>query len=376
MSKIIKKALLGVVFILIMIVSLIFIIKQNNNISTGDGVITFIVNTKDGIKEKKRINYNKEDTLFEILNNNYVLEYENTAYGHFLLGIKSESFIVSTDGRSSWLWFELAYLEDNKEYSDNINFEDYKIINVSSGIDGIELKNNMIFAINERDSINNVSIFDSNINIENNDIFDIFSFVFKIIIYVILAIFIIGIVLYYIFSKKNNDITIRELAILAFMTVLLFIQEELLTFIPNFQLTFLLIAVYTNVFGIKRTSLIVLAHVLLDNILMGSVLPYIMIPMLIGYYIYMGLIYLFRNRSIIFIVLIGIISSLIYCYLFLITNVILLNVDILTYFIMDIPFEVMLASCSAFTLFYLYKPLSNKLNNLFKEKDYTNTFDV
>ena len=376
MSKVIKKALFGVFFILIMILSLIFIIKQNNNIKTSEGTITFIVNTKDGIKEKKRLDYSKEDTLFEMLNNNYNLEYDNTLYGHFLLGIKSESFEVETDGKSSWLWFEMAYLKDGIEYSSDIDFSDYDIINVSTGIDFIELKNNMIFAINERDSFNNVTIFDSNIKIENNNIFDRFTFIFQIIIYVILAIFVLGIILYYCFNKKKDNITVRELAILSFMTVLLFVQEEILTFIPNFQLTFLLIAVYTNVFGMKRTSLIILAHVLLDNIIMGSLLPYIMIPMLIGYYIYMGLIYLFRNKNIIFIVLIGIISSFIYCYLFLIANVIFLNIDVLTYFLMDIPFEIMLASCSAFTLYYLYKPLSLKLDNLFKEKDYTNTFDL
>ena len=57
---------------------------------------------------------------------------------------------------------------------------------------------------------------------------------------------------------------------------------------------------------------------------------------------------------------------------YFLTNVLFIDVDAFTYWIMDIPFEILLAASSAFTLCYLCNPLSNKLSILLSEKDYTN----
>lgn len=352
-----------------MVATCIFVIKKNKDTRIdSSGTITVIINSKeDKILDQRRISYNEGDTLFEVLDKEYELTYKITMYGHYITGIKGNGFSVETDGKTSWIWFELAYLNEDKKFTEEINFDDYEEAS-ASGIDSISLKDNMIFGMNERDNSHSVSIFHHDITLihkeANRDL------IFRIIVYTLVAVFILFIIIYIIISRKiKNSLSIKDLAILAFMTVILFVQEEILSVLPNIQLTFLLLAVYVKVFGFKKTSLIVLAHVLLDNMIMGSLTPIVMIPMLFGYMIYIGLVYLVRNKSIWLISLIGILGSLIYCYLFLVVNQVFLDIDIFAYWISDIPFEILLALSTVTSIIYLFKPLSNKLNELWNPQE-------
>ena len=367
MLKKIGRILLGVLLISLMILSMVYVIIHNNQKSANRaGTITFIVNNMDNqLVEKKRIEYKKDDTLFEVLNSLYTIEYKETGYGHYLIGIEGDSFNIKTNGTSTWLWFELCYIKDGVSYKDTIDFNDYVKQTVSTGIDGIELKDNMIFAINERDNLHNTSMFNDSISF--NSYYNSTQ-TFRIIVYVLLGIFLIAVVVFLIVNRKsNNKITVRELCILAFMSVLLFIQEELFVFIPNFQFTFLLLAIYVSVFGFKKTSLIIFAHVLLDNIYMGSLTPIVMIPMWLGYMIYIGIIWLLKNKNIWLLTLGGILGAYIYCMLFLVTNAVFLEINVYLYWLADIPFEIMLISTIAFTMIYLYKPLRRKLSELWNK---------
>lgn len=370
MLKKIGRILLGVLLISLMILSMVYVIIHNNQKSANRaGTITFIVNNMDNqLVEKKRIEYKKDDTLFEVLNSLYTIEYKETGYGHYLIGIEGDSFNIKTNGTSTWLWFELCYIKDGVSYKDTIDFNDYVKQTVSTGIDGIELKDNMIFAINERDNLHNTSMFNDSISF--NSYYNSTQ-TFRIIVYVLVGLFVLAVILFLIINRKsNNKITVRELCILAFMSVLLFIQEELFVFIPNFQFTFLLLAIYVSVFGFKKTSLIIFAHVLLDNIYMGSLTPIVMIPMWLGYMIYIGIIWLLKNKNIWLLTLGGIIGAYIYCMLFFVTNIVFLEIDIYHYWLADIPFEIMLMSTIAFTMIYLYKPLRRKLSELWnKDKE-------
>lgn len=367
MLKKIGRILLGVLLISLMILSMVYVIIHNNQKSANRaGTITFIVNNMDNqLVEKKRIEYKKDDTLFEVLNSLYTIEYKETGYGHYLIGIEGDSFNIKTNGTSTWLWFELCYIKDGVSYKDTIDFNDYVKQTVSTGIDGIELKDNMIFAINERDNLHNTSMFNDSISF--NSYYNSTQ-TFRIIVYVLVGLFVLAVILFLIINRKsNNKITVRELCILAFMSVLLFIQEELFVFIPNFQFTFLLLAIYVSVFGFKKTSLIIFAHVLLDNIYMGSLTPIVMIPMWLGYMIYIGIIWLLKNKNIWLLTLGGILGAYIYCMLFLVTNIVFLEIDVYLYWLADIPFEIMLISTIAFTMIYLYKPLRRKLSELWNK---------
>jgi hypothetical protein len=78
-----------------------------------------------------------------------------------------------------------------------------------------------------------------------------------------------------------KKINIKMLAIVVSLAAILFAQEEILTAIPNVQLTFLLVCCYGATVGVGYGTLIISIHVLLDNIVMGSLTPFIMIPQFI-----------------------------------------------------------------------------------------------
>ena len=76
---------------------------------------------------------------------------------------------------------------------------------------------------------------------------------------------------------------IKEITLYSVLTSILFVQEQLLAFLPNVQLTFFLIILYSKVLKLRGSILIVVLHVILDNLLNGSFTPIIVIPMLLGY---------------------------------------------------------------------------------------------
>lgn len=354
----ITKAIIAIILFIILISTIIYI--NTGGSANNDGYITVIINNKNNqIVSQERIAFEKGDTLFDVIDENYELTCDNSAYGHYILGISGKGFMIMTEGNtSSWIWFEVAYLKDGIEYSNNINLDDYNQIEVNNGIDNIELKNNMIFAINERDNNHASSVFNQDISFDDNN-YDIIK-----IILIIISIILISLICIWLIIKinhKKTKITIKQLAILAFMTSILFIQEQLLSFIPNVQFTFMLIALYTSVFGLGKVSIIIFAHVLLDNLFMSSINPIVMLPMLIGYLIFAILVNLVKNKSLIFIILFASIGSVIYCLCFLVANALFLDISIWAYFIADIPFEIILVISTIITIMYAYRPLEKIL---------------
>ena len=71
-------------------------------------------------------------------------------------------------------------------------------------------------------------------------------------------------------QQHKSRLTVRDMALIAMFAAILFIQEEALTFIPNVQLTVFLLVLYSKRLGFIKTSIIIIIHVILDNLVMGS----------------------------------------------------------------------------------------------------------
>ncbi len=364
-KKIIWRIVLSI--LLIALITILFVIVGNHDsYAKNDGEIIVLINDKDNnIVSKERINFKKEDTLYNLINDNYSLKADETAYGHFLKGISNDNFSLETDGFDSWLWFELFYLNEGVSPKKEIDFNDYTEQTVSTGIDGIELVPNMIFAINERDNLHNASVLNNqNIVLNNNNKENKTFYIFSIVMLSTLASIIIFFFIYdLIKNNKIKPLTVKDISIMVMLTAILFVQEELLTLIPNIQFTFLLIMLYGAVLGPKKASLIVLIHVLLDNLFMSSFIPTVILPMLIGHEITMLIGYLLKNNNLI-ILSIGItISSLIYAFLFFITTIYVYEINPIAYLIADIPFDIILIACNILCVILLYKPLYKILDD-------------
>ena len=165
-------------------------------------------------------------------------------------------------------------------------------------------------------------------------------------------------------------IRVKDITIIAFFSAILFIQEQLLSFLPNVQLTVFLIVLYSKVFKLWRTLIIIFIHTLLDNILMSSLSIYYFPFMLLGWSVIPIIInLLFKNNdNPIVLALIGMGCSFIYCWMFIIPQALFTQVDILAYFVADLLFEIILAVTSFVTILWLYKPCFKLLNKLVMNK--------
>ena len=341
----------AILLILLMVLCIIFAFKEEKSKSSGN--LAVIVKDIDGdIVSSEIYEYDKGDSLFKILNKNYDLEYKMTVYGHYLTGIND----IKVDGLTEWLWLEVGTLKEGKSFSSTIDVSDYDIENASTGVDNIKLKGDMILGICQRDDTHSTSITGDTIDAN----YSMRSYKnIKIALFVIIAVLFVAVVIYSFIRIKASEehLTIRKMCILSLMAVILLVQEEALTFLPNIQLTFLLISIYAAVFGKRYSFIIILIHVILDNMIMGSLNPIVMIPMLMGYTILVIVMNMLKNYNIVIKCIGAVVCSLIYCYLFLITNALMLDINIYAYWISDIPFEILLVLSTIFTIIYFYKPI-------------------
>lgn len=164
---------------------------------------------------------------------------------------------------------------------------------------------------------------------------------------------------------------VRIIVLLALLSCLLFVQEEILSFLPNIQFTFMLLACYVDCLGFRLTSLIVIVHVILDNLVMGSLNPIVFIPMLIGYLIFILIKKIYSGDNVYIVGLFGIIGVLLYSLCFLICNALFLEIDVWLYFIADIPFTLILMISTYLSIIWLYKPIvkviKQQLNKYIRE---------
>lgn len=154
---------------------------------------------------------------------------------------------------------------------------------------------------------------------------------------------------------RNKDITI-----IAIFTALLLIQEEILSILPNINLTFFLLLLYSKKLGTYKTSLIIIIYCLIDNLIMNSINNIYIIFMLIGLLIIPILTNTVFNKcdSTLLLSFISVLFSLIYCWVFIIPSVFIYKIDLITYVLNDVVFELLLAVSSFVCTLLLYKPCS------------------
>ena len=163
--------------------------------------------------------------------------------------------------------------------------------------------------------------------------------------------------------------SLKMLCLISLFSAILFVQEEALTMVPNVQLTFLLVCVYSATIGLKYSSIIILVHVLLDNLFMNTFNLYCMVPQYIGLFIACLFGYLFRNKNEYIQGIFSSLAALIYCILYLLVNIWFLDAKFIPYLIADIPFEIILMVSSFITIIFLYKPLVKVIKNFLKDDE-------
>ena len=153
----------------------------------------------------------------------------------------------------------------------------------------------------------------------------------------------------------------RTLVIIAILSVILFVQEQVLNFLPNINLTIFLLVLYSKKLGFKMTSAIIFIYCLLDNIIMGSFNITYFPFMLIGWLLvplFVCIIFKDINDEK-RLALLGAGLSFLYCWVFIIPGILIMKIGFLSYLVSDIPFELLLALSSFLSILLLYKPCSS-----------------
>jgi len=165
-------------------------------------------------------------------------------------------------------------------------------------------------------------------------------------------------------SNRIQDITLT-----AMLATILFVQEQILSFLPNIQLTVFLLILYSKNLGFVRTSIIVLVHVILDNIVMGSFSFHYTPFMLIGWLIIPIVVcLLFKKINSNFVLAISsVFFAIFYALIMSIPNIFITEVDYGAYLLADIPFTTILSISSFVSTLWLYNPCTKCLENLNKK---------
>lgn len=168
---------------------------------------------------------------------------------------------------------------------------------------------------------------------------------------------------------KSEKLKIFDFVLIAILSSVLFVQEQVLSFLPNFQLTIFLLVLFSKKLGMLRTIIIVIIHVILDNIVMGSMSLYYTPTMLVGWLIIpITLNTIFKKIDTnINLAFLGILYSLIYSWLYLIPSSILTNVSPIAYLLGDILFEVILAMSSFISILLLYNPCARVIDIIYEK---------
>ncbi len=162
-------------------------------------------------------------------------------------------------------------------------------------------------------------------------------------------------------GKRNKFVlTVKDMAFIAVFSAILFVQEEALTFLPNIQLTIFLILLYSKKLGFLRTSIIVVIHVLLDNLVMGSFSLVYTPAMFIGWMLIPIIVCLLfkKTENPLILAFVAFVCGFLYCWCYILPNYLFYNIDPWTYLVSDVVFELILASCGFLTVLLLYKPCS------------------
>lgn len=154
---------------------------------------------------------------------------------------------------------------------------------------------------------------------------------------------------------------IKDVALIALLGAVLFTQQIALSFIPNVQFTALLIVLYTRLLGFKKTTMIIVVHVIATNLLspFGPVIPLHIPSMLIGWMLIPVLLTtIFKSLNSVWgLSCFGFIFGFLYGWMFIPVSVFALGIPFMEYLMMDLVFELIMGISNFLAILWLYEPL-------------------
>jgi len=152
----------------------------------------------------------------------------------------------------------------------------------------------------------------------------------------------------------------RKMIMLAFAISILFVQEQILVFLPNIQFTVVLLIVYSSVFSKKEMFVIIFVYVFLDSMYYGGLNPFYFIPMLLAWslipIVHHGLLKRTRNEYVL--AVFALMFGFVYGWMFIPFHMIQTSImNPIPYLLSDLLFEVIMGTTGFLTVLWMYGPL-------------------
>ena len=153
---------------------------------------------------------------------------------------------------------------------------------------------------------------------------------------------------------------------MAMCITILFVQEQILTIIPNVQFSTLLIVLYVSLFKWRESVSMIVIYVILDNLYMNSFNPIYTPAMLIAW-LSIPLVYhtvLGKTKSETKLAIFGLLFGFYYGWVFIPFRMFELGItEFWPYLMLDLPFQIIMAISNFLTILWLYKPLYKTLSH-------------
>ena len=166
---------------------------------------------------------------------------------------------------------------------------------------------------------------------------------------------------------------LKRLIFMAMCITIVFVQEQILTIIPNVQFTTLLLVLYVSLFKWRESVAMIVIYVILDNLYMNSFNPIYTPAMLIAW-LTIPLVYytvLRATKSEVKLAVFGLLFGIYYGWVFIPFRMFELGItEFWPYLMLDIPFQIIMAASNFITILWLYKPLYSTLSFEMEEQGF------
>ncbi len=161
--------------------------------------------------------------------------------------------------------------------------------------------------------------------------------------------------------------SVKRMLMIASSVAIIFVQEQALLFLPNVQFTVLLIILFSSVFTLRESVLMILAYVFLDSLYMGALNPFTVVPLIVSWML-IPILYntvLRRTNNEFVLAIFALLFGFVFGWIFIPFNMIQTGImNPLPYLIADLPFEAIMAGTGFITVVWAYKPLKVVMNQL------------
>jgi energy-coupling factor transport system substrate-specific component len=153
--------------------------------------------------------------------------------------------------------------------------------------------------------------------------------------------------------------TIDRMMKISTMASIVVVLEKILEFLPNIQLTVVLLMAFIFFLSLPESLILVTIYTMLD-ILLGGISLYA-IPMFIAWNLF-AIIVFYAKGNVVKLILIGIIFPIIYSFILGLPYIYMLNIDFKLYYLADLPFTGIFIVSNVVTISWLYKMIVKQLS--------------